>query len=56
MEGLMILNSILAASTLYFFKEAHKDFKELVRRVGKVETKMKSISEKIGNEVSEEEK
>lgn len=54
MEGLMILNSILAASTLYFFKEAHKDFKELVKRVGKVEEKMKIISGKVGNEVTEE--
>ena len=56
MDGLMILNSILAASTLYFFKEAHKDFKELVKRVAKVEEKMKAISAKMGNEIAQEEK
>ncbi len=54
MEALMIVNSILAASTIYFIKDAHSDFKEVVKKVGRLEEKVKHLSAKLGNEVSEE--
>jgi len=54
MEALMIVNSILAASTIYFIKDAHSDFKEVVKKVGRLEEKVKHLSAKLGNEVNEE--
>lgn len=47
MEALMIVNSILVAITLYFIKDAHSDFKEVVKRVGKLEEKVKGLSAQL---------
>ncbi|WP_343636304.1 hypothetical protein [Fluviicola sp.] len=50
MEALMIINSILVAVTLYFIKEAHRDFKEMVKKVGRLEEKVKGISAKLNGQ------
>jgi len=43
----MIINSILVAITLYFIRDAHGDFKEVVKKVGRLEDKVKNISAKL---------
>jgi hypothetical protein len=54
MEALMIINSILVAMTLYFIKGAHADFKELVKKVDRLEGKVRTlcirINRKTGND------
>ena len=55
MEAVMIVNSILAASTIYFIKDAHSDFKEVVKKVGRLEEKVKHLSAKLGREIPESE-
>lgn len=47
MEALMIINSILVAITLYFIKDAHGGFKELVKRVERLENKVKGLQQVI---------
>lgn len=37
METLAIVNSVLAGITLYFIKDVHSDFKDLVKRVYRLE-------------------
>jgi hypothetical protein len=37
METLVIVNSVLAGITLYFIKDVHADFKDLVKRVYRLE-------------------
>ncbi|MBI3238548.1 MAG: hypothetical protein HYZ43_06880 [Flavobacteriia bacterium] len=44
MEALMIINSTLVAVTLYFIKDAHGGFKDLVKRVERLESKVKDLS------------
>lgn len=44
MEALMIINSTLVAVTLYFIKDAHGGFKDLVKRVERLESKVKELS------------
>ena len=53
MEALMIINSILVAVTLYFIRDAHGDFKEMVKKVGRLEEKVKGISAKLSNQPTE---
>ncbi len=43
----MIINSILVGVTLYFIKDAHGDFKEVVKKVSRLEEKVKGISAKM---------
>jgi hypothetical protein len=47
MEALMIINSILVAITLYFIKDAHTDFKEVVKKVDKLEEEVKGICRQL---------
>lgn len=53
MEALMIVNSILVGVTLYFIKDAHGDFKEVVKKVTRLEEKVKGISAKMSERTSE---
>lgn len=43
----MIINSILVAITLYFIKDAHTDFKEVVKKVDKLEEEVKGICSQL---------
>lgn len=47
MEALMIINSILVAITLYFIKDVHTDFKEVVKKVDKLEEEVKGICSQL---------
>lgn len=59
METLLVINGILVATSLYFIKDVHKDFKEvkkslqeLKQRFGeqssKTDTELKSVDKRIG--------
>ncbi len=67
METLIIINSILAATTLYFIKNVHGEFKEMGRSVqtlkerlaefsAKFQAQIQSLKERLGFEVEKEEK
>jgi hypothetical protein len=47
MEALLIINSVLVATTLYFLKDFHGDFKELVKKVGRLEDKVRGLSAQL---------
>ncbi len=50
MEALMIINSILVGITFYFIRDTHSDFKEVVKKVGRLDEKVRGISEKINSQ------
>ncbi len=67
MEALLIINGLLAATTLYFIKHVHSEFKEMGRSVQtlkerfaelstKVQEQIKSIKERLGFMVEKEDK
>lgn len=47
MEIVIIINSVLLTITLYFIKDAHKDFKEVIKKVERLDEKVKGISERM---------
>lgn len=47
MEALLIINSILVAVCLYFVKDFHSDFKEMSRKVGRLDGQVRDISYKL---------
>lgn len=47
METLLIINSILVAVCLYFVKDFHTDFKDVAKKVGRLENKVHSLGTKI---------
>lgn len=49
MEALLIINSILVAVCLYFIKDFHTDFKEVAKKVGRLETKVHDLAIKISS-------
>lgn len=49
----MIINSILVAITLYFIKDAHSEFKEVAKKVGRLEDKVKGLAAKIMSRTKE---
>ncbi len=52
MEALLIINSILVAVCLYFIKDFHGDFKEVAKKVGKLQDKVNRISLKLNDHVN----
>lgn len=50
METLAIVNSVLAGITLYFIKDVHSDFKDLVKRVYRLEQNSPEHDKKAHNE------
>lgn len=66
METLLIVNSILVATTLYFIKDVHGEFKEMGKSVqnlkerlaelsAKVQAEIQAIKERLGFEIEKEE-
>jgi hypothetical protein len=53
METLAIVNSLLGAITLYFIKDVHGDFKDLVKRVYRLEQRTDEIDKKTQDEPQE---
>ncbi|CAG5082788.1 hypothetical protein SAMN05216474_2147 [Lishizhenia tianjinensis] len=51
MEALLIINSILVAICLYFIKDFHGDFKEVAKKVEKLNDKVQRISMKLNDQV-----
>jgi len=49
MEALIIINSILVGISIYFFKDFHTEFKELSKRVGHLDEKVRTISNKLNS-------
>ena len=49
METLLVINSILVGISAYFLKNFHTEFKELSKKVGRLDEKVKSISIKINS-------
>ncbi|WP_448925172.1 hypothetical protein [Fluviicola sp.] len=47
MEALLIINSILVAVCLYFVKDFHSDFKEMTRKVGRLDGQVRDIHYKL---------
>ena len=54
MESLLIINSTLVAVCLYFVRDYHKDFKEVCKKVDKLETDIKIMSMKMDGTIKEE--
>lgn len=52
MEALLIINSILVAVCLYFIKDFHGDFKEVAKKVGKLQQKLSRMSLKLNDHVN----
>jgi len=52
METLLVINSILVAICLYFIKDFHSDFKEVAKKVERLENKLHSLSSKIKARIS----
>lgn len=59
MEALLIVNSLLVATTLYFIRDVHSDFKEMEKSVqslkeklaefsGKFQAQIQSVKERLG--------
>ena len=44
MEALLVINSILAAISLYFIKDFHTEFKEVVKKVERLDEKVRIMS------------
>lgn len=44
MEALLVINSILAGISLYFIKDFHAEFKAVVKKVERLEVKVRIIS------------
>lgn len=44
MEALLVINSILAGISLYFIKDFHTEFKEVVKKVERLDEKVRIIS------------
>ena len=51
MEALLIINSILVAISLYFIKDFHSEFKEVTRKVEKLNNKVTLITLKLNEQV-----
>lgn len=47
MEALLIINSVLLAISLYFLKDFHSEFKEMSKKVTRLEDKVKGISARL---------
>lgn len=47
METLLIVNSILVAVCVYFIKDFHTDFKDMSKKVTRLDEKVRNISNKI---------
>lgn len=56
MEALMIINSILVAVCLYFIKDFHGDFKEVAKKVGKLQDKVNVMSTKLNHRITSDRK
>jgi len=56
MEAIMIINSILVAVCLYFIKDFHGDFKEVAKKVGKLQDKVNVMSTKLSHRMSNDKK
>lgn len=48
METLLVINSILMAVCVYFIKDFHTEFKEVSKKVTRLEGKVQGISSKLG--------
>ena len=51
MEALLIINSILVAVSLYFIKDFHKEFKEVTKKVEKLNHKLSLITMKLNEQI-----
>ena len=47
METLLVINSLLMLTTLYFIKDVHKDFKEMGKSVQSLKEKLAELSAKF---------
>lgn len=56
MEALLIINSILVAVCLYFVKDFHSDFKEMTRKVGRLDGQVRDIHYKLNARNREKQK
>ncbi len=54
MESLLIINSTLVAVCLYFVRDFHRDFKEVCKKVDKLEMDIKIISMKMDGAIKDE--
>ena len=52
MEALLIINSILVAISLYFIKDFHSEFKDVSKKVGKLNHKISLITLKLNEQIS----
>lgn len=48
METLLVINSGLLAVCIYFIKDFHTEFKEVAKKVTRLESKVQSISFRLG--------
>jgi len=55
MEALLVINSILAGVSLYFIKDFHTEFKEVAKKVERLDEKVRIISGRKDSENSQAE-
>ena len=51
MEALLIINSILVAISLYFIKDFHSEFKDVTKKVEKLNHKLSLITLKLNEQI-----
>lgn len=51
MEALLIINSILVAISLYFIKDFHSEFKDVTKKVEKLNHKVSLITLKLNEQI-----
>lgn len=56
METLLVINSILLAVCLYFVRDFHSDFKEMSKKVGRLDGQVRHISFKLNARNREKQK
>lgn len=47
METLLIINGVMVGSVIYFVKDFHRDLKEVVKKVERLDERVKIISESL---------
>ena len=54
MEALLVINSILAGISLYFIKDFHTEFKAVVKKVERLDEKVRIMSNQTDPQSSRE--
>lgn len=47
METLLIINGVMVGAVIYFVKDFHRDLKEVVKKVERLDERVKIISESL---------